>query len=382
MSDAEFENLLDHSDECEYHARMLDEYNEAGLPLLEQIIPAGAVFGADRPVSRLGFLAALFNLELGRVSAFLTAAASSYAAAIRRTLRPGYALQMSAGGALMAGGGSEERFKSFNNSTVGNVPARLRPDSFTEAEAKISEGIAKILKSSHTPEDCQKGLEFLSEHEAVVGVSWTHTLNKARFLRGTGENEQAEHVVDGVMKQFWYIDWAMGTAFEVRSWFEELKFNETGESDRELLDRRSYYISEGLRFFPGSYQLLLNAFECALLMGKVDAAIEYLTEAVDVDREIVKQYFADNKKSAEMKGSDPRLKTAIESIEKENVEMKKARQLALSILLTISLLVPALIGAYSAGKAVKNDSFGAMIRGDGTSYGIAKIANGTSYGYQ
>lgn len=382
MSDDEFERLLDHSDECDYHARMLDEYNEAGLPLLDQIIPSGAVFGVDRPVSRMGFLVALFNLKLGRVFAFLTAAGAPYAAAIRRNLRPGYALQMSAGGALMMSGGTEH-FKSFNDSAVGNVPNRLRPANFSEAEAKISEKIAEILRSGHTPENCRKGFEFLGEHDAVVRDSWTHTLNKARFLRGMGENEQAEIVVDGVMKQYWYVDCAMGTAFEVKSWFEELKFNATGESDRQLLDRRSYYVSEGLKFFPGSYQLLLNAFECALLMGRIDEALDYLTEAVDIDREIVKRYFADNPRTGKMKEMDPSLQAAIESIDKEKkIDMKSTRQLVLTILLTIGLLIPAIIGVYSTAKATTAESFGDISRGDGTSYGIAMVKNGTSYGFQ
>jgi hypothetical protein len=423
LSEKEFEALLEHTDNCDYHARVLDEYNDGNIRLLQKAMPEAITAGRLKGIARAGIFRELFNLKIRGSREFSpaftrglgVAAASALlgiglAAALsvdnfgigtvilqweilaalvllftliyprlRGQWRFDFMTSTNGTGLLYRGDGTEE-FNTYNKSIVGKVPERLQPKGMTADEKAISEELKKLLKTGFNPENCIKCLAFLDEHEFVVRESWVHILNRVRFLRGSGEKEEASRILHAVLEEYSDVPEAAGTAYEVLSWFDELEYNEGGELDSGLIDRRYHYIAEGLKFFPGSYQLLLNAFEVSIMRGENDRALNYLDELAKVDGEIAKRYFADNPRTEEIKKTDWEIKRKIVSIVEGNFRLAKTGAAALILLLTFGLLIPTGIGSLSAGKALPGNDPGQMTKRDGTSVGIAKETKGTSVG--
>lgn len=357
LADDEFERLLDHSSICEYHARVLDAYNEGVMPLLEAVLPVGPLHGRMDGITRMDIFKLAFEIKTAPareafqrtfsfVESWLQVGAMLFSVpltvALMKTTAPQimdttelgvvtsvvmlmvaftvFTVQKSRTGLLTNEGGTvllfgdEEPFNAYNGGVVGNMPERSQIVELTEDEKALSRKIKRIVSPGMTPENCRAGLALLAESEAIVKGSWTHTLNKARFLRVTGEKEDAERITRQVIEDHWDTPQARATGFEILSWFIELDYNEGGRKDRNLLDRRAYFITEGLKIYPDSDRLLIYAFELAILLGNPDEALDHLEELVRVSRDVAVRYFADNPRTGAIKAMDAKLGTEIEKL--------------------------------------------------------------------
>ncbi len=245
LSDAEFDELLDHAEDCRFHTDILNKYEADTLPYI-----------------KLAFV-------------------------------------------------PDISFYNYRGTGVSNVPRQHQPAGRTIEEEMISHSIKEILKTGLTADNCKRSLELLNRNESVVRRSWSNTLNKARVLIGLGEKTEARTILDSVMKEYSGSRQAVGSVYEIRSWLEELEFNEGGKVDQRILDRRIDYINKGLEFYPENYVLWLNAFEAACLKQYVDKAIVCLREVEKIDNKIARQYFLDSPIKSELSRADARLKQEI-----------------------------------------------------------------------
>lgn len=357
LADDEFEKLLDHSALCEYHARVLDAYNEGAMPMLQAVLPAGPLHGRMDGITRMDIIKLAFEIKTAPVREALQKALSfieswlqigamlfsvPLTVALMKTTAPQIMetedlavvtsvvmllvaftflmvqksrtnLLTNEGGTMMLFGDSEP-FSEYNGSVISHMPERLQAVELTEDEKELSRKVKSIISTGLTPENCRAGLELLAENEAVVSTSWTHTLNKARFLRVAGDRQEAESLTRKVIEDHWDTPQARGTGFEILSWFIELDYNEGGCRERNLLDRRAYFITEGLKIYPDSCRLLISALELAILRGDAEEARDHLQELVRLDRDVAMRYFADNPHTEAIRAMDPRLKREIEKL--------------------------------------------------------------------
>jgi hypothetical protein len=109
-----------------------------------------------------------------------------------------------------------------------------------------------------------------------------HFLNKARLLVLFQKSEDAEKIARDVIKNFPDNGKAIGTAYEVLSWIEELK-------QPDKINKRKEYTAKGLDSFHNGYALLVNAFEVAIVEKNTKDAIRFLTRAVLVNKDVARK---------------------------------------------------------------------------------------------
>lgn len=260
LNDAEFEELLDHAEHCQFHEDILDRYEAGTLSLINFAY-------ADS----LGNFAKM-NPDGG--------------------ISPGF------------------RFHNYMGTSVSCVPERYSPRGRTVAEEVISEKIKQIMQTGMTPENCRKCLEILEQNDFIVKNSWSQTLNKARFLIVLGEKKEAEKILHFVKNKYSSRE-AIASVFEILSWLDELEFINGGQVDEQLLDRRMNYITEGLRLYPKNYVLITNAFEVACLKRFVTEAIGYLDKLAKFDNKIAAQYLLDSPIKEKIFSLDKRLREKV-----------------------------------------------------------------------
>lgn len=264
LSDLEFEEFLDHAEICQFHSAVLERYESAAMPLIKMAfsdIPAQA----DHPVS-----------------AYIGVSASS-----------------------------ETRFYNYKGTSFGSAPNMPTHKGRSIEEEMISAKTKEIFKTGFTAENCQKALKYLERNDTIVRNSWSNTLNKAKILTAFGEKKEAEKILRFVMEKYSESHEAVGIVYEVLAWFEELKYNEGGKVDRQMLDRRMEFINKGLKFYPQHFMLWINAFEVACLKNSVDAAISYLKKLEKMDNKIARQYLIDSPIKKEISQLPNRLKKEI-----------------------------------------------------------------------
>jgi tetratricopeptide (TPR) repeat protein len=369
LSDEEFDELVAHAIKCNYHASLLDEYSKCTVPLMKKVAQHDVELAKPRKVFERAFnlladfvsvkvlaigsvsavialciyllIPANLNMENAKMwQALLTTASACFILLI-------FSVMLSQRKLALAGnngaGGEILPFDEFEGSRVGKSPEKLQPKCITEEEKKISAKIRKILKSGFTPDNCKKCLSMLAEHESLVERSWIQTLNKVRFLKGIGEHEEAERLLQHVMKEFDLDPEAMAMAFEIRSWFEELAYNEAGQADADSLDRRLRYVYEGLNFNPENHQLWINAFETHCQKKNTEDALFSLKKLVEIDLDIARKYFADNPKTSEIMKMSSGLKSKIASIigrrKMKTYSLTKLFTLIVGVIVTLALYV-------------------------------------------
>lgn len=264
LNDREFEEFLDHAEICEFHADILEEYENEALPFV-----------------KLAFLGIS-----GKTSNPISA-------------RYG------------ATGSSELPFHDYKGTSFTLMPMRHKPKGRSVEEEIISEKYKEILKAGFTYENCRRAFEMLEKNNSIVQNSWSNTLNKARVLAGLEETNEAKRILYYVLEKYSSSREAVGSVYEVFSWLEELKYNEEDKVDRKALDRRMDYVNKGLKLYPENFQLWINAFETASLKNYVDEAISYLNRLEKIDNQIARQYFFDCPIKKEISKLDIRLKKEI-----------------------------------------------------------------------
>ncbi|HEV2913223.1 MAG TPA: hypothetical protein VGX92_07895 [Pyrinomonadaceae bacterium] len=200
------------------------------------------------------------------------------------------------------------------------------------------------LDNGLTLPNCEKALDLLKEHEAIVNASWTHTLNKARLLAITEQLEEAERLASEVITKFSHSTRAIGTAYEVLSFIEEFgQPKEKGLPYQQWLNRRRYFVMQGLKFFPTGHDLLMNAFEIATLESNVIEVLTYLGKAVRVDRERTRKNLSINPLTQTATELAPEIKETIKDLMEGDNKMKffemikvKALILALTMMLALT----------------------------------------------
>jgi tetratricopeptide (TPR) repeat protein len=256
LDDREFEEFLNHAEKCQYHARILNEYESEALPFIKLAFSDSS---KKHGVSTL----------------------------------------------------PEMPFHNYKGTSFTSTPLRHKPKGRSIEEEIISEKVREIFKTGVTLENNQRCLEMLEKNSSIVQHSWTNTLNKARVLLGLEEKKEAERILLYVMEKYSSSREAVGSVYEVFAWLEELKYNEGYKANRKTLDRRVDYINKGLKFYPENYMLWINAFETACLKNYVDEAISYLKKLEKIDNQIARRYLLDSSIKPEIGKSDIRLKKEI-----------------------------------------------------------------------
>lgn len=236
-------------------------------------------------------------------------------------------------------------FDTYQETMVGKVPERLQPKDITIEEKAISNDLKKLLLTGFTPDICQKCLDLLLQNESIVQISWTHTLNKARFLRGVGKTEEATQLLYNVLDKYSYSKEAIGTTYEVFSWFEELEYNE-GDKSAQRLAKRLEYVEKGLQFYPQYYQLLINRFEIAYLQQDASKALMCLKKFTKIDKKLAQRYFLDNPLTPEMMTLIPCLEKKITQLIEGETEMSKFELVKIQTLISILVIT---LGLFASG---------------------------------
>lgn len=277
-------------------------------------------------------------------------------------------------------------FTNCEGTMVTSVPEEHQPKEMSVEEKAISFELKQILRTGFIPENCDRCLSFLEKHEDIVQKSWTHTLNKSRFLRGLGKEKESEEIAQYVLEAYSTSRKAIGTYYEVYSWFAELEYNQSGKVEQHLLDKRAVFIKKGIQYYPESYQLWLNSFEVACLQKDAKNALVSLNKVIKIDKGLVQKYFLALEENVltEMMQVSNNLHKKIQRLVDGGNKMKKlelanVQNLILTIVFTLSLFSLAFIGISHENTPYSNDS----LRCDGTSVGRTKAnfkAEGTSVG--
>lgn len=385
LSDEEFEDVLAHAGSCRIHARLLDSYNDCLTPLItekteESVLPVsparitvGGVWGnllwlkvrkafgsfsgyQERDwVFGAGFLVMATILLFGinillagifRNSAGLPGFQSILIAAI---LSVGFifAVSLKLRGTKFAM--SEGRImpvflsQQYKETKLIPSPERHQPPNITLEEKAVSSELKKITETGFNAENCQKALEFLKKNEDVLKNSWMNTLNKARLLIGTGQRDEPRKIIGAVMEDYSYSRQAIGSAYKVLAWLEEIEYNEGGKTDPNGLDRRMNFIRKGLQFYPEYYLLWMDAFEVSCQRKNSDDAFFYLAELMKMDKEIAEKYLMESpfKQEIKMLGLGMKMKVAKVTLGRKimkQIKSDKVRNSISVVIIALSLL--------------------------------------------
>lgn len=230
---------------------------------------------------------------------------------------------------------------------IGVLPESKRRGERSTDEKRLSLELKQILDLEYglTLPNCQKALDLLNEHEAIVNASWPHTLNKARLLAITEQLEEAKRLASEVITKFSRSSKAIGTAYEVLSFIEEFgQPKEKGLLYQQWINRRRYFVMQGLKFFPTGHDLLMNAFEIATLEGNVIEVLTYLGKAVRVDRERTQKNLSINPLTQTATELGPEIKETIKDLMEGDTKMKfwgmiKIKALILALAMTLALTI-------------------------------------------
>lgn len=296
-------------------------------------------------------------------------------------------------GSLYRCAGEHKKIETF----IGFVPDRNKSDEVGSEERAISDELKLVVGNAPSVSAAWRGLELLAGYRRVVENSWTHLLNQARLFRVVGRTVEAEGLAHFVIDRFHHSHVAVGTAYEVLSWFVEFEEPKgKGEPYRLWLAKRKQYVSKGLAFFPTGHDLLMNAFEVATLEGNAAEALAHLRRAIASDRELTQQKLAINSKNArKAMRLSLELKKTIQGLIEGGNKMRILRMMKFKILV---VAFAAALGATSAGLCLRAEphgvrsisfpaasaplakvkSFARLLCTGGTSFGRAKA--GTSFG--
>lgn len=289
------------------------------------------------------------------------------------------------------------------DTVTGFLPERARVEERSAEEKRLTRELKQVLRPEQglTLDACNEGLKLLDENESVVRTSWTHKLNRARLLAATMQLAEAEGLAYGVIKEYPLSNEAIGIAHEVLSFIVELRKPAGGGSAyRRWLEKRLYHVSEGLKYHPTGHDLLMNAFEVAVLQRDAARALDYLNRAVLVDRERTGANLEINPLTKKAVRLSPAVKAAIRELveggnKMEVFEMSRVRTwvLILTLAATSSGLcnvarpaqndAPSLLSRVTA-LCEKAASLAPVVDSPGTSFGRAftyLVKAGTSFGH-
>jgi len=228
--------------------------------------------------------------------------------------------------------GKHKRVKTL----FGFVPDRNKSEEVTREERDISDKLKAIIGKMLSPSTARLGLDFLAAHESLVQRSWTHLLNRSRFLQVVNRTAEAEALAWAVIKRFSVSDVAVGTAYEVLSWIEESREPKGGGALYEQwLNKRMSYITQGLQHFPTGHDLLMNAFEVATLRHDSGEALAYLHKAASADRELTQNNLADNPRTKQAMRLSSELRRTIRGLIKGENKMQIFRTSKFTILAAV-----------------------------------------------
>lgn len=228
--------------------------------------------------------------------------------------------------------GKHKRFKTL----FGFVPDRNKSEEVTREERDISDKLKAIIGNMLSPSTARLGLDFLAAHESLVQRSWTHLLNRARFLQVVNRTAEAEALAWAVIKRFSVSDVAVGTAYEVLSWIEESREpKEGGALYEQWLNKRMSYIMKGLQHFPTGHDLLMNAFEVATLRHDSGEALAYLNRAASADLELTQKNLAANPRTREAMRLNSEMRQTIRGLIKGESKMQIFRTFKFRILIAV-----------------------------------------------
>lgn len=288
------------------------------------------------------------------------------------------------------------------DTVTGFLPERDKVEERSAEEKRLTDELKRVLHPERglTLDACNEGLKLLAENETVVRTSWTHKLNRARLLAATKQLAEAERLAYGVIKEYSSSNEAIGIAHEVLSFIVELrKPPNGGPSYRRWLERRRHHVLEGLKYHPTGHDLLMNAFEVAVLRRDAAHALGYVNRAISVDMERTKENLEINQLTSKAMRLSPSLKTAIKELveggnKMEVFEMSRVRTwvLILTLAATTSFVchatrpvqsdAPSFVSRMTTlcEKAAELDF---VLESPGTSFGRAftnLIQVGTSFG--
>ena len=261
MTEKEFDEFLEHTEECDLHTAILDKYEADTIPFIAGIFE-GVDYAEDVSITSNSFIQRHQNTSVVCMS------------------------------------------------SSRNLKQRSPEEEFISNETK------KILASGFTPENCLKGLKFLEDNNHIVQHSWSNILNKARLFVGIGEKDRAQAITNFVLETFSDSNEAVGSVYEVRSWIKELEYNKGGKVDWKLLNQRMADINQGLKYDKESFLLWANAFEVACLKNSLKTAENCLGQMQRIDRLFLAEYLKSDSYDKEVVRTSTSLFEKIKSLQK------------------------------------------------------------------
>lgn len=232
---------------------------------------------------------------------------------------------------------------------IGVDPRITESSDITDNEKIVRDKLFEIIENGLTIDSCQQSLDLLNKNKSVVKNSWRLTLNKARLLGFLEQFAEAEQIAQDVISEFADDGKAVGSAYEVLSWIEELQEpDETDTFYRQSLEKRKSYVTKGIEFHPHNHALLMNGFEIAVLQGNSEEAADYLDRAILVNRKLTRETLAILESARKRAVADenrlsPKIKQTMEELMKGDKKMKIFKIVRASVLFLLIFLTSGVI---------------------------------------